>query len=304
MSTEKTAWHPPFTVLIGERGPRWVQVSGEVRVATELRLDDLIEVLAGVARDPDDRGAVLRGMWGFLTWVGLLEFKSISRPFRGGDLFRLLAYGFAWLAARQHGRALRVGVDDKDTRAARRDDVTLFLVVAAVSPALTAEIDELGFTLEAGDGGYRPVRGSPLRLVVVDLRRAGALERDALMQWFAGVVESLDLDTRRWLTRHTGGTGAMKATPDLEGWDDWMAQYVASMPPEKLLAHIKPADRLAGIAPADRLAGIAPADRLAGLDAAHAVLALPVEVLRALSPEYIATLPDDVQTAVRARLAG
>lgn len=86
MSTEKTAWHPPFTVLIGERGPRWVQVSGEVRVATELRLDDLIEVLAGVARDPDDRGAVLRGMWGFLTWVGLLEFKSISRPFRGGDL--------------------------------------------------------------------------------------------------------------------------------------------------------------------------------------------------------------------------
>ncbi len=61
----------------------------------------------------------------------------------------------------------------------RRDDVTLFLVVAAVSPALTAEIDELGFTLEAGDGGYRPVRGSPLRLVVVDLRRAGALERDA-----------------------------------------------------------------------------------------------------------------------------
>ena len=286
MSTEKTAWHPPFTVLITERGPRWVRVSGEVRVAAELRLDDLIEVMAGVARDPDDHGAVLRGMWGFLTWVGLLEFKSISRPFRGGDLFRLLAYGFAWLAARQHGRALRVGKGDGDTRAARLDDVTLFLVVASVTAPLITEIDELGFTLEAEGGGYRPVRGSPLRLVVVDLRRAGAQERDELMQWFGGVVKSLDLDTRRWLTQHTGGTGAMKATPDLEGWDDWMAQYIASMPPEKLLAHIKPADRLAGIAPE------------------HAVLALPVEVLRGLSPEYIATLPDDVRAAVRARLAG
>lgn len=263
-------------------------------MATELRLDDLLEVLADVVRDEGDQGAVLRGMWRFLVWVGLLEFKSISRPFRSGDLFRLLAYGFAWLASHQHRRALRVALGEKGTRAACCDDVTLFLVVSAVSPPLEAEIADLGFRLEAGDGGYRPVTGSPLRLVVVELARAGAQERDALMQWFAGVVESLDLDARRWLTQHTGGSGAMKATPELEGWDDWMAQYIASMPVEKLLAHIKPADRVAGLAPEDRLAGLAPT---------HAVLALPVEVLRGLAPDYIATLPDDVQAVVRARLA-
>ena len=301
MSTEKTVWHPPFTMLITERGPRWVKVSGEHRVATELRLDDLLEVLADVQRDPNDRGDVLRGMWGFLVWVGLLEFKSISRPFRRGDLFRLLAYGFAWLASHQHPKGLRVGA--KDTRAARCDDVTLFLAVPTMSPPLVEEIDELGFSLEPGDGGYRPVSGSPLRLVVVDLSRAGALERDELMQWFAGVVESLSLDTRRWLTQHTGGKGAMNATPDLEGWDDWMSQYIASVPPEKLLARLKPEDRLAGLKPEDRLAGLKPEDRLAGLDAAQAVLALPVEVLRALPESFLATLPDDVQATVRARLA-
>jgi hypothetical protein len=38
----------------------------------------------------------------------------------------------------------------------------------------------------------------------------------------------------------------MNATPDLEGWDDWMSQYIASVPPEKLLARFKPEDRLAG----------------------------------------------------------
>ena len=53
-----------------------------------------------------------------------------------------------------------------------------------------------GFSLEPGDGGYRPVSGSPLRLVVVDLSRAGALERDELMQWFAGEVGVSDLLTR------------------------------------------------------------------------------------------------------------
>ena len=77
----------------------------------------------------------------------------------------------------------------------------------------------------------------------------------------------------------------MNATPDLEGWDDWMSQYIASVPPEKLLARLKPEDRLAG------------------LDAAQAVLALPVEVLRALPESFLATLPDDVQATVRARLA-
>jgi len=76
MGTEKTAWHPPFTGLIQDFGPRWTRTSGELRLAAELRADDMIEVLADMVRDPNDRGSVLRGMWPLLVWVGLLELQE------------------------------------------------------------------------------------------------------------------------------------------------------------------------------------------------------------------------------------
>ena len=75
-----------------------------------------------------------------------------------------------------------------------------------------------------------------------------------------------------------------------------------SLPPEVRLAGLKP-DDLAVLPPEQRLAGLPPEARLAGLAPAQTVLALPVEVLRGLAPEYLATLPDDVRAAVRARLA-
>lgn len=56
------------------------------------------------------------------------------------------------------------------------------------------------------------------------------------------------------------------------------------------------------LTPEQRLEGLAPEDRLAGLAPDHAVLVLPDDALRALAPTYVATLPDEVQAAVRARL--
>ena len=53
-----------------------------------------------------------------------------------------------------------------------------------------------------------------------------------------------------------------------------------------------------------RLAGLKPEERLVGLPAAQAVLALPLELLRVLPESYLATLPNDVQVTVRARLRG
>ena len=85
----------------------------------------------------------------------------------------------------------------------------------------------------------------------------------------------------------------MKATPELEGWDDWMERYVAAMPIEK---------RLAGLKPEDRLAGLKPEDRLAGLNPSEQVLALSDDVLRALPQSFLATLSEDVQAAIRERL--
>ncbi len=64
------------------------------------------------------------------------------------------------------------------------------------------------------------------------------------------------------------------ATPDLYGYDEFLRRHLRDLTPEQ---------------------------RLAGLSEAEQVLALPDHLLRALSEDYIATLPADVQAKVRAR---
>ncbi len=82
------------------------------------------------------------------------------------------------------------------------------------------------------------------------------------------------------------------------------------------MRHMKDADKvvesfekamvsiLARMPPEQRLAGLAPEQRLAGLTEAQAVLALPDAMLRALSNEYLATLPRATRAVIQKRLAG
>jgi len=51
------------------------------------------------------------------------------------------------------------------------------------------------------------------------------------------------------------------------------------------------------------LGGVLLEARLAKVDPVEALRKVPDATLRALAPDYLATLPDDVQAAVRARLA-
>ena len=300
MSANKTAWHPPFTGLLQERGPKWTKITGEVSLTMEpQRADDVIEVRVDRPRDPSDAGSVLRLLWGYIVWVALLEFKSIARPFRRGDLLRLLGYGMAWLSAHQAGDALPVG--PRTRRRATPADLTLVLVVPSVTPTLQEELRELSLTVELSKTGYHEVRGFPVRLVAVDLGVAAEHERDELMRWFAGVPGERSLEALRWIGQHTGGARPMSAQAELEGWEEWARRYFASLTPDKLAEILDPAQRLAGLDPAQRLAGLDPAQRLAGLDPVQTVLALPDEVLRGLSDEYVATLPSDIQATVRIR---
>ena len=50
------------------------------------------------------------------------------------------------------------------------------------------------------------------------------------------------------------------------------------------------------------MAGLPPEQRLAGLTPEQAVLALPDELLRGLSDDYLASLPEAIRAAVRARI--
>jgi hypothetical protein len=70
----------------------------------------------------------------------------------------------------------------------------------------------------------------------------------------------------------------------VESFEKAMASILARMPPEQ------------------RLAGLAPEQRLAGLTEAQTVLALPDAMLRALSSEYLATLPRATRAAIQRRI--
>lgn len=73
------------------------------------------------------------------------------------------------------------------------------------------------------------------------------------------------------------------ATPDLEGYEEFVS---------KMKSEFTPQERLAGLAPQQI------AQTLATLPETQLVLAMPVAMLRALSDDYIASLPDDVQAKV------
>ncbi len=299
MSVRKTAYHPPFTDLLQQKGPRWVKVTGEVPLGSEpLRVDDLIELRAEGVRDVTDEGETLCGMWRHLRRVGLLEYKSVVWPFHHGDLFRLLAYGFVWLF--QHQERPRQADGDRTTRW-RPDEVTLFLVVPSLNKALRDELAALRLALPPSVRGYHAVEGAPLPLVVVDLGAVAEHEADDFARTFAGRAPLL-LATRRWMSQHLshGATMTLYATPDLEGYDVFVAQCLAAFTPEERLAGLAPEVRLAGIPPEVRLAGLPPEVRLAGL--------APEERLAGLAPEErLAGIPPEVRLAGLApevRLAG
>lgn len=284
MSSERTAWHPPFTTAMRERGPRWVRVRGEVQLTQEpMRADDVFELRVEVARDPDDCGSVLRGLWPLLVWVGLLEFKSISRPFRRGDLARLMAYGYVWFYSNQSKEAVAATGDLP--RRAKSGDLMLALAVPNLTRTLLNEVTALNLTLERAASGYHRLRGGSFAMVVIELARVASVEHDELMGWFAGIARSPSLDLTQWIGQNTSVMSTPdKASPDQIGFDDWM---------ERLRPLLKPEDVLAGLTPEQRLAGLDPAD---------IVLALPDEALRALPDSYLATLPEAAQQRIRARI--
>jgi hypothetical protein len=79
----------------------------------------------------------------------------------------------------------------------------------------------------------------------------------------------------------------------VESFDKAMMALIARLPPEQVLR---------AYAPEQVLSAYAPEQRLAGLTEAQAVLALPDTMLRALSDEYLATLPEATRAAIRARI--
>jgi hypothetical protein len=288
VSAQRTAWHFFFTILLRRRGPRWVEVRDEVPLSEEpLRLDYL---LLRKALDPpaDDPGQTLRGLWPLLPRITVAEFKSISGPYRTGNLDRLWAYVHFFCADEKNG-------------VEHRGDLGALLVVPRRTPTLDADAKAMGLTWSDLGNGYWQLKGGLFALYVVEIDAVAEREDDDLLRLFGHKPERTP-EARRFWAEQVGTKEAMMAARELEGYDEVVQKFLELLSPEERLAGLAPEQRLAGLAPEERLAGLAPEQRLAGLSPDQTFLALPDDVLRTLPEEYVASLPEPTREAIRKRL--
>ena len=272
-------WHLAFVNLIQRRAPPNFEVQSEVRLTIEPQRTDILFLRRiGVERQ-DDKARVLRRLWPRLGRVSVLEYKSpVDSAFRPGDLLRLLGYGVLYHTAH---------LDELP----EREDLTLVLVVASVTPTLLQEIERMGSTLAPLDGGYACIDGLiyTTHVVVIDeVDEVTEAERDEYLR-LVSHRPALPGEATRWLRQWMKET-KMKQ-PDMEevpGFKELFAKSIA-----KAIQEMPLEERLEGLAPEQRLAGLAPE---------QVVLALPLELLRALPEEYLRSLPAEVQEQVRKRL--
>ncbi|WP_437311451.1 hypothetical protein [Sorangium sp. So ce388] len=179
------------------------------------------------------------------------------------------------------------------------------LLVPSRTRSLDADVAELG--LEWGDvvGGYWRLGGGAFALLVVEIDAAAEADDDDLLRLFGHG------EARRWLSQQLGAEEIVMEMHDLEGFDEVVRKLLATLPPERVLsayapeqrmAGLTPEQRMAGLTPEQRMAGLTPEQRMAGLTPEEVLLALPDEVLHALSASYLDTLPEGTRAAIRARI--
>jgi hypothetical protein len=290
MGTERTAWHFFFTILLRERGPRWLDVRDEVPLSDERPRVDYLLLRKHPAPEGEDGGATLRGLWPLLARVTIAELKSIGRPYRPGNLDRLWGYVHAYYAAERE-------------RIEQRHDLRAALIVPSRTPSLDADVDAMALGWNELGGGYWEVSGGLFRLFVVEVDTVAEREDDDLLRLFGHHTEHT-IEARRFWAEQVGSKEAGVNVQELEGYDDVWSKILDKAPPKVRLAV-----RLAGLEGEGhdeewrQIVEQAPADvRLAGLDPEQAVLALPDAILRGFSDAYLATLSDATQAQIRARL--
>ncbi|HZF47711.1 MAG TPA: hypothetical protein VE093_03615 [Polyangiaceae bacterium] len=285
-------WHLAFVNLIQRRAPPNFEVQSEVRLTIEPQRADILLLRRIGAERQDHEARVLRMLWPRLGLVTILEYKSpVDSAFRPGDLLRLVGYGVLYHTAHLHDLA-------------EREDLTLVLVVASVTPTLLQEIKGMGWTLTSLGGGYARIEGVMYTAYVVVTDEVTEAERDEYLRLFSRRPASPG-EAAQWLQQWMRDTKMKQPNiEELPGYEEMFQKLVEAMPLEKRLAGLAPEQVLGAFAPEQRLAGLAPEQRLAGLAPEQVILALPLEVLRALPEDFLRSLPTEIQAQVRQRLQG
>jgi hypothetical protein len=273
-------WHESFYECITDRAPPGFEVRSEIPLSLRPRRADLLLLRRRDVPRRDDQARILRGLWARLPRATLVELKSPTRGLRRAELLRLLGYGLQY-----HEGTWR--------ELAHRSELALVLVVAARNQALADDLAAVDCHLRPLGNGYAEMIGFLYTTYVVFTDEVAEAEQDDFLRIFSHHAVQTP-EAFHWLEHWIVEKQAMPNVTEREGYDEMLEKLVRSHPPEKIL-------RL--YAPEQRLAGLAPEQRLAGLSREQQILALPDELLRGLSEDYIRSLPQDVQQVIRKRLA-
>ncbi|MFO0606089.1 MAG: hypothetical protein U0324_23145 [Polyangiales bacterium] len=304
----RTAWHPLLVLLLELLlpGDLWRVAAEYVLTREPRRIDAVIvrRVADAAARwHPEYLRSVLDG----LREHNVVHFKGATDALERADALQLLSYAFQYMALE--------GVEGPG-------DLSLRVVAPTLTPRFRAQVEALGgaLTSTAAPGVWDgALNGFALR--VVETSVAWPSPGEHLLYAVSpacvedpGRVRTFDdrerdlyyllLQRNNRLLNDPRWKAMMKDAALVQSTvSKALRELLDSLPPEARLAGLPPEARLAGLPPEARLAGLPPEAWLAGLPVPQTVLAMPDEILRVLPESYLATLPADVQAAVRARLA-
>src|SRR5262249_38067612 len=151
-----------------------------------------------------------------------------GRPYRKGDLDRLLGYTHLYQAYNRGRGPLR-----------KRADLGAVLVVPRRTPSLRTEAKEMGLAWVDLGGGYFRLEGAAFGLHVVETGVVGEGERDDVLGP-CGDPGVITRGARRFWAEVLGSQEAGMSTQDLEGYDELMKKLLASLPPEQRVAGLAP----------------------------------------------------------------
>ena len=289
MSTQRTAWHFFFGILLRNHGPSCFEVRDEVPLSDEPPRMDYLLLRKTAALSPEDPGETLLRLWPLLPLLSVVELKTIGRPYRAGNLDRLWSYVHTYHA-------------DESRRPGQRGDLCAVLVVPHRTPTLDADLGAMGLTWEDLGGGYARVAGGLFALYAVEIDVVMEQQGEDLVGCFGHSEEPGTVRAQRFWAEMVGTVEANMDVRKLEGYEEVLQRFVKTLPPEQRLEGLAPEEVLARYAPKQRLAGLAPSEILAELTPEQIVLGLPDAALRTLPAEYLATLSEPTRAAIRQRL--
>lgn len=288
MSSQRTAWHFHFTLVIRDGRCSWVDFRDEVALSEERQRMDYLFMRRVKDPSPTDTGKTLKRMWPLIPQEAVAEFKSIGRPYRDRSLDRLFGYLHTYYA--------------DNSKLTSHADLAGFLIVPCRTPTLDTDVREMRLAYRDMDEGYWELTGGVFRMYVIEIDRVGDTEPDGVLKSF-GHCEKLTDEAQQFWANQLGTKEANVDAAKLEGHKEIVARFLASMPVDERLEGLSEDELLSHVSRQTLASKLTRQERLAGLSREECLLALPDDDLRALPDSFLATFSESFREAVRKRIA-